>query len=553
MKQALYRIYRPKSFDEIYGQDQIISILKNQLQTNSLSHAYLFCGPRGTGKTSTAKVFASNINNGTDVDTIELDAASNNSVDNIREIRDNLAFAPSLGKYKIYIIDEVHMLSTSAFNALLKTLEEPPSHIIFILATTEPQKIPQTVLSRCQRFDFKKIDNLTLIKRLEEVLENEGVSYEMPALEFIAQKSEGGLRDALSLLDKALAYGSLSMDNILEALGEISADSFLLMLKAIHTKDTALAVTTLGKIEASGMDSKVFVLDFINFLKKIILHINGISQNDELITKCIEFCDDKKAAYIIEDLSLAHSQMRYSPNPQVLLLSEIVRIVNTNYEGIGKSKALQDQLKSEFAFQNAEITRLQGIVEKLQTELLELKTNPQFFVDNSNSNVDNSKKANTANVSQAKNSSEKEALSTGNSVPKVNSAAIERVEVSEEEKRELEIIKDAIPVLFEELRAVKQVQLQALIREGQVERFVNNNIFFCFEEKNIFHKNMLETHDPQNLISKILSKLLKKNVATQYILYSELSKINSEKKPKEQDLLDELNKNFPEAKIEVKP
>ncbi|MGL5257460.1 MAG: AAA family ATPase, partial [Proteocatella sp.] len=144
MKQALYRIYRPKSFDEIYGQDQIVSILKNQLQTSSLSHAYLFCGPRGTGKTSTAKVFASQINNGTDADTIELDAASNNSVDNIREIRDNLAFAPSIGKYKIYIIDEVHMLSTSAFNALLKTLEEPPSHVIFILATTEPQKIPQT-------------------------------------------------------------------------------------------------------------------------------------------------------------------------------------------------------------------------------------------------------------------------------------------------------------------------------------------------------------------------------------------------------------------------
>lgn len=552
MKQALYRIYRPKSFDEIYGQDQIVSILKNQLQTNSLSHAYLFCGPRGTGKTSTAKVFASQINSGTEADTIELDAASNNSVDNIREIRDNLAFAPSIGKYKIYIIDEVHMLSTSAFNALLKTLEEPPSHVIFILATTEPQKIPQTVLSRCQRFDFKKIENNILIKRLEDVLNTEEVAYDMPSLEFIAQKSEGGLRDALSLLDKALAYGELNMANILEALGEISSDSFYFMLQAISQKDTALAVNTLGKIEASGMDSKVFVLDFINFLKKIILESNGISQNDENISKSIELCDDTRAAKIIEELSFAHSQMRFSPNPQVLLLAEIIRIVNINYEGISDSRQLNTDIKAEFAYQNAEISRLKTVVEKLEAQLLEITNNPQFFVDNVGTGVENSKKTSPSNVSQNAKMGKEQNLSTGESVPRLNSAAIERVEISEDEKKELDLVKDAIPVLFEELRAVKQVQLQALLREGSPERFVNNNVFFCFEEKNIFHKNMLESHDTNNTISKILSRLLKKNVAVRYILYSEISKIKSDNS-EEKKLLDELNKNFPEAKIEVKP
>lgn len=554
MKQALYRIYRPKSFDEIYGQDQIISILKNQLQTNSLNHAYLFCGPRGTGKTSTAKVFASQINNGSDMDTIELDAASNNSVDNVREIRDNLAFAPSFGKYKIYIIDEVHMLSSSAFNALLKTLEEPPSHIIFILATTEPQKIPQTVLSRCQRFDFRKIENSILIKRLKDVLSQEGISYEEEALEFIAQKSEGGLRDALSLLDKALSYGHLDMANILDALGEISSESFSIMLNAIHEHNTSLAVNTLGKIETSGIDSKVFVLDFINFLKKIILESNGIVQNDNAITQSLTICDDKKAAYIIEDLSYAHSQMRFSPNPQVLLLAEIIRIVNTNYDGIAKSKEISNEIKTEFANQNAEISSLRSIIEQLKQELFELKSNPQLFVDNAVSSVDNSRKVGNSNVSQSESHANNSNLSTGDSATKkIAVSTIERVEISEEEKKELELAKDAIPILFEELRAIKQVQLQALLREGVPERFVNNNLFFCFEEKNIFHKNMLETHDTQNSISKILSKLLKKNVEARYILYSELSKVSSEQKPKEQDIMDELSKNFPEANIEVKP
>ena len=554
MKQALYRIYRPKSFDEIYGQDQIISILKNQLQTNSLNHAYLFCGPRGTGKTSTAKVFASQINNGSDMDTIELDAASNNSVDNVREIRDNLAFAPSFGKYKIYIIDEVHMLSSSAFNALLKTLEEPPSHIIFILATTAPQKIPQPVLSRCQRFDFRKIENNILIKRLKDVLSQEGISYEEEALEFIAQKSEGGLRDALSLLDKALSYGHLDMANILDALGEISSESFSIMLNAIHEHNTSLAVNTLGKIETSGIDSKVFVLDFINFLKKIILEYNGIIQNDNAITQSLTICDDKKAAYIIEDLSYAHSQMRFSPNPQVLLLAEIIRIVNTNYDGIAKSKEISNEIKTEFANQNAEISSLRSIIEQLKQELFELKSNPQLFVDNAVSSVDNSRKVGNSNVSQSESHANNSNLSTGdNATKKIAVSTIERVEISEEEKKELELAKDAIPILFEELRAIKQVQLQALLREGVPERFVNNNLFFCFEEKIIFHKNMLEPHDTQNSISKILSKLLKKNVEARYILYSELSKVSSEQKPKEQDIIDELSKNFPEANIEVKP
>ena len=293
MQQALYRIYRPKNFDEIYGQDQIVSILRNQLENGNLSHAYLFCGPRGTGKTSTAKVFASAINGGTDIDTVELDAASNNSVDNVRDIRDNLAFAPTSGKYKIYIIDEVHMLSAAAFNALLKTLEEPPSHVIFILATTEPQKIPQTVLSRCQRFDFRKIEKDVLVQRLSDVLAQEGKDFESEALEFIALKSEGGLRDALSILDKALSYGDLTMENLLQVLGEIHSDNYLSMLKAIMAHNTRDAIMVLGSIEKSGMDPRIFALELINFMKQVILEFNDVKQDNPNVSQAAQICKMK--------------------------------------------------------------------------------------------------------------------------------------------------------------------------------------------------------------------------------------------------------------------
>lgn len=557
MQQALYRIYRPKSFDEIYGQDQIISILKNQLSTLTLSHAYLFCGPRGTGKTSTAKVLASAINGSCDIDTIELDAASNNSVDNVRDIRDNLAFAPTAGKYKIYIIDEVHMLSSAAFNALLKTLEEPPSHVIFILATTEPQKIPQTVLSRCQRFDFRKIDNDVLIKRLQDVLSQEGKTYENEALEFIAQKSEGGLRDALGLLDKALSYGALTMENILVALGEIHVDNYYKMLKAISEKNTRNAILVLGAIEKSGMDSKVFALDFVSYLKQIILEINGVKQNNINVEEAISLCSDSMAALIIEDLCTAYSQMRYSPQPQVLLLAEIVKIVNTNYEGIGSDRHVSESIKSEFAIQNTEINVLRELVSKLENELTALKNNPQLFVDNVDNNVENPSNKGMLGVSQRQKSTLGSNLSTGSSSdrnpPKLSVNSIERVALSENEKAELDKINDAIPILFEELRAVKQVQLQALLREGKPERFVDGNIFFCFEEKNIFHKNMLETQDSNNAVNKILSKLLKKPIIARYILYSELSGIKASAIPDTNDFMDELSEIFPDANIEIKP
>ena len=545
MQQALYRIYRPKNFDEIYGQDQIVSILKNQLENGNLSHAYLFCGPRGTGKTSTAKVFASAINGGIDIDTVELDAASNNSVDNVRDIRDNLAFAPTSGKYKIYIIDEVHMLSAAAFNALLKTLEEPPSHVIFILATTEPQKIPQTVLSRCQRFDFRKIEKDVLVQRLSDVLAQEGKDFESEALEFIALKSEGGLRDALSILDKALSYGDLTMENLLQVLGEIHSDNYLSMLKAIMAHNTRDAIMVLGSIEKSGMDPRIFALELINFMKQVILEFNDVKQDNPNVSQAAQICTDEIAANIIEDLSTTCSNMRYSPQPQVLLLADIVRITGTRYDAIGSNRDVSEDIRAEFALMNSEIRRLETLVQGLESRLSEIENNPQLPVGNIEGSVENSGRM--AITSHTKGPSSTKSPS------RVSAKKIERVEISDDEKAELDRVNDAIPILYEELRAVKQAQLAALIREGKPERFFDDNIFFCFEEKNIFHKNMLETQDINNSVEKILSKLLKRNIAVQYILYSELSSIKSKKISDEEKLIEKLSETFPDVNIDIKP
>ena len=545
MQQALYRIYRPKNFDEIYGQDQIVSILRNQLENGNLSHAYLFCGPRGTGKTSTAKVFASAINGGTDIDTVELDAASNNSVDNVRDIRDNLAFAPTSGKYKIYIIDEVHMLSAAAFNALLKTLEEPPSHVIFILATTEPQKIPQTVLSRCQRFDFRKIEKDVLVQRLSDVLAQEGKDFESEALEFIALKSEGGLRDALSILDKALSYGDLTMENLLQVLGEIHSDNYLSMLKAIMAHNTRDAIMVLGSIEKSGMDPRIFALELINFMKQVILEFNDVKQDNPNVSQAAQICKDEIAANIIEDLSTTCSNMRYSPQPQVLLLADIVRITGTRYDAIGSNRDVSEDIRAEFALMNSEIRRLETLVQGLESRLSEIENNPQLPVGNIEGSVENSGRM--AVTSHTKGTSYTKSPS------RVSAKKIERVEISDDEKAELDRVNDAIPILYEELRAVKQAQLAALIREGKPERFFDDNIFFCFEEKNIFHKNMLETQDINNSVEKILSKLLKRNIAVQYILYSELASIKSKKISDEEKLIEKLSETFPDVNIDIKP
>ena len=284
--QALYRVWRPQTFEDLVGQDMITKTLKNALATKQTTHAYLFAGPRGTGKTSCAKLFAKALNcpnqvngdpcNACEIckaitagrlnDVIEIDAASNNGVEEIRDIRDKVKYAPTQADYKVYIIDEVHMLSTSAFNALLKTLEEPPANVVFILATTDPHKIPATIISRTQRFDFKRITSGAILERMEYILKQKQFEYDEKALNVIARAAEGGMRDALSILDQVLSFGDnkVTLDNALLVTGSVTRENLIKYLSQVQNHETVAGLQTIHAILDEGKDSKRPLEDLIN-------------------------------------------------------------------------------------------------------------------------------------------------------------------------------------------------------------------------------------------------------------------------------------------------
>ena len=292
--QALYRKWRPDNFEDVKGQDHIVTTLQNQIKADRIGHAYLFCGTRGTGKTSIAKIFAKAVNcehpvngspcgecasckaiaAGNSMNVIEIDAASNNGVDNIRQIREEVQYSPTQGRYKVYIIDEVHMLSIGAFNALLKTLEEPPSYVIFILATTEAHKIPVTILSRCQRYDFHRISIDTIADRLTKLMQAENINVEDKAIKYIAKAADGSLRDALSLLDQCIAFylgRDIKYENVLDVLGAVDTQVYADMLSLIVASDTIQVMELIEKLIMQGRDIGQFVSDFIWYLRNLLL------------------------------------------------------------------------------------------------------------------------------------------------------------------------------------------------------------------------------------------------------------------------------------------
>lgn len=352
---ALYRKFRPLTFNNMVGQEHIIKVLKHQIANNSVGHAYLFCGSRGTGKTSTAKIFARAINctssadgepcntcdvckgilSGSVPDVMEIDAASNNSVDNIRSIRENVIYAPAIAKYKVYIIDEVHMLSGSAFNALLKTLEEPPSHVIFILATTEPHKIPITILSRCQRFEFKRIPVSDIAKRLKLICDENNVTSDEKSLMLIAKSAEGALRDAISLLDQIISSGvkDITEDVVRTSLGIVSTDTAGDMLYALLGNNIVDALSLINSVIASGKDIKYFVWEIISLARDVMVYkvtkdeslLNNYSSIEQV--KKFESYDTDRFSQIISNFSELENELKTAVFPNVLLESSIIKFL----------------------------------------------------------------------------------------------------------------------------------------------------------------------------------------------------------------------------------
>lgn len=380
---ALYRKFRPKTFMGVKGQDHIVTTLKNQIKAERVGHAYLFCGTRGTGKTSVARILAravncihpvdgnpcnecemcKKINEGTSLNVVEIDAASNNGVDNIREIVDEVRYSPTEGKYKVYIIDEVHMLSPGAFNALLKTLEEPPHYVIFILATTEVHKIPITILSRCQRYDFKRITVDTIANLLSELMEIEHTPVEEKAIRFIARAGDGSLRDSLSLLDQCIAFyfgQELTYDKALEVLGAVDVETYTRLLRYIQENNVMGCIQLIEEITIAGRDLVQFTVDFTWYLRNLLLVkttedaseiIEVSSENLKVLEEIALAMDPTVIMRYIRIFSELSSQIKYATQKRIMVEVALIKlcrpVMERNYDSlVNRINQLEERISS---------------------------------------------------------------------------------------------------------------------------------------------------------------------------------------------------------------
>jgi len=390
--QALYRVWRPQIFKDVVGQEHVTKTLQNALLQQKISHAYLFSGPRGTGKTSAAKILAKAINcehapvsepcnecaacrgitNGTIPDVLEFDAASNSRVEEMRDVLDKVKFAPTAVKYKVYIIDEVHMLSISAFNALLKTLEEPPGHVIFILATTEPHKIPLTIISRCQRFDFRRITAGSIVNRMKEITQESGTDCDEKALQVIARAADGGMRDALSLLDQAISYSQdrVTLEDALTVTGSVSQGLLNKMAASFRDKDVAGGLDALHELLYLGKDPTRFIEDLILFYRDMLLYKTAprLEESlervmlDEEFRQLAETTPTEAVYQMIELLNKTQQDMRWTNHPSIFLEVAIVKLC-------------QLEIKQSEQAEPGQITPLLARIDQLERELQQLKEN----------------------------------------------------------------------------------------------------------------------------------------------------------------------------------
>lgn len=363
---ALYRKFRPKKFEDVVGQEHITKTIRNQILNNRIGHAYLFSGGRGSGKTSTAKILARAVNcenprngepcneceickqaiEGSLIDITEMDAASNNGVDNIRDIREEVEFIPTKAKYRVYIIDEVHMLSTGAFNALLKTLEEPPAHVIFILATTEPQKLPSTILSRCQRFDFKRISQENIVKRLRYICENSDVQIEENALKLISNLADGAMRDAISILDRCISENSENItENIVRELTGVPKFEYLIdMAENILEKNIENTLEVTKKIMNDGKDINVFLWELIKMMRDLLMlkascTLTSYSEEEmNRMLKLIEYIKKEEIIYIIDELSGLEAKMKWATDQEIIFETGLIKICLRNVESTNQNQ-----------------------------------------------------------------------------------------------------------------------------------------------------------------------------------------------------------------------
>ena len=536
---ALYREWRPKTFEDVVGQEHITTTLKNQILNDRIAHAYLFCGTRGTGKTSTAKVFAKalnclnlkdgepcnecdmckKINEGLAIDVTELDAASNNGVDKIRDIIDDSKYPPQEAKYKVYIMDEVHMLSTGAVNAFLKTLEEPPSNVIFILATTDPQKLPITILSRCQRFDFKRINNSEITGRLRTIVENKGVFADDKSLNLIARVSDGAMRDSLSILDQAIAMGDGNVDyeELVSMLGLVTNEYLFDLTSATIERNIEKAITIIDKIVFAGKDVFLFIKDLIAHYRNLLM-IKVTNNPEEVLDMSLE------------NIALVKEQGDRIRVEEIMRSIRILQEAETNAK-MSKQARLYLELaiikicKIEYDTSNEVIlSRINKLEAALKSGKIQIES-----VNAVNSNNIRSKQVIDNSTSKG-----------GNNINKKDSNNILVEDENLSNDVTIQLVKSAWKDILEEFKNRRAMIIYASITTGRPIDCKNGVITIQYNEQYSFNKDRLEKPENNKVVNEVFSEVLKNKVRVHFIVIDE----NKENSDPEKVLTDIIGTEF---------
>ena len=542
MHKALYRVYRPKNFSDVIGQEHIVRTLKNQIENNNVGHAYLFCGTRGTGKTSTAKIFSRAVNctnlhndepcnecencreilEDKTMDVVEIDAASNNSVDDIRELRENVKYSPAKAKYKVYIIDEVHMLSQGAFNALLKTLEEPPSYVIFILATTEPHKIPATILSRCQRFDFKTVTVKDISSRMRYICEKEGIEADEKALNLIARNSQGALRDALSILDQCISFegNKISYNDVIELLGSVNIEQLFDLAESVIKEDTRKSLQILNDFIIWGKDVRNLVNDLIDHFRNLMVCkisndldeiISLPEETIDLLKQQAETIDTNNLIRILNILSETQDGMKISSNPRVLMEVTMMKIAQPMFD---ESK-------------EALIKRIENLEQKIESG--NIKVNHI----STNQTVDNFNENNQQN---------------NNTVEKQED---ENIEYENLKGDDIKLVEKSWKKILQKMKEDKNQVIRALLQDVDSFNISEDTLYIIFTDNYSFAKSRLDSPATIQYVEKVIREVLNRSFSVKIALKSQLSNLNTQ--IKKEDKGEQILKNIvSEDILEVK-
>lgn len=522
---ALYREWRPRTFAEIVGQEHISRTLQNAIKNDRIAHAYLFCGPRGTGKTTSAKVFAKalnclnpvdtepcnecenciRVNEGTSMDVMEIDAASNRGIDEIRDLREKVKFAPTEGKYRVYIIDEVHMLTTEAFNALLKTLEEPPGHVIFILATTEPHKIPVTVLSRCQRFDFRSIGIQDIVGRLSKVVAELGIETDEEALNLIARAAEGGMRDALSLLDQSISFGNdkVTLDNVNMVLGTVDSEFMYKITECFINYDVQNGLELVDQLVKQGKDVRQFARDVTYFLRNLLLAsvcdtpdgiIQGSQEQLATLASLAAKIEKSRIISLIELFNSTEKEARLTSQPRLVLEIAVI-------------KACERTVQPEI---NQLIERIQRLEE--------------------------------AAISQTEKKPQKK-IARSDGTKKLSP-------VSAYTDVDIKTIHDCWQEILQRIKKVR-MSARAFLIEGKPEKIVDDQLILTFSPEYSFHKEKVEQPENKLAIEQVIRDVVGTDIRIRCKFNNENENASGSKEKQREQFIEEAAKWFGKDVLEI--